>query len=171
MRIFHIATAADWAAVKRTGSYEVSTLGRTLAEEGFIHASRREQVASTFARFYAEVHEPLVLLTIETDRLTAPWREDEVDGATFPHIYGPLNRAAVVGVQPLNADGGTEPLTILFVREMVLRIVLAVVGMLLVAAGVTAGKSLHAGWGALAGAGVGVAAAALLFAVVLRRRG
>ncbi|MFN8191089.1 MAG: DUF952 domain-containing protein [Nocardioidaceae bacterium] len=171
MRIFHIATAADWAAAKRAGRYETSTLGRTLAEEGFIHASHREQVSGTFTAFYREVREPLVLLAIDTDRLTSPWREDEVDGTTYPHIYGPLNRSAVVDVQPLNSDGGTEPLTILFIREMGVRIVLAVIAMLLVAAGVTAGRNLDAGWGAIAGAVVGVAAAALLFVVVLRRRG
>ncbi len=74
MRIFHIATAADWAAAKRAGSYEISTLGRTLAEEGFIHASRREQVAGTFTAFYADAQQPLVLLAIETDRLTSPLR-------------------------------------------------------------------------------------------------
>lgn len=170
MRIFHIATAADWTTAKRSGSYQTSTLGRTLAEEGFIHASRREQVAGTFHAFYAEVREPLVLLAIETDRLDVPWREDEVDGATYPHIYGPLNRSAVVDVQPLNSDGGTESLTMLFVREMVLRIVLAIVTMLLIAAGITLGRDVNAHWGAVVGAVVGVAIGAALFAVVLRRR-
>ncbi len=159
VRIFHIATAADWAAAKRAGSYEISTLGRTLAEEGFIHASRREQVAGTFTAFYADAQQPLVLLAIETDRLTSPWQEDEVDGTTYPHIYGPLNRSAVVDVLPLNSEGGTEPLTMLFAREMVLRIALAVVSMLLIAAGVTVGSSLDAGWGTIAGAVAGAAAA------------
>lgn len=170
MRIFHIATATDWASAKRSGSYQTSTLGRTLAEEGFIHASRREQVAGTFQAFYAEVREPLVLLAIETDRLDVPWREDEVDGASYPHIYGPLNRSAVVDVQPLNSDGGTESLTMLFVREMVLRIVLAIVAMLLIAAGITLGRDVNAHWGAVVGAAVGVAIGAAVFDVVLRRR-
>ena len=42
-RIFHIATVADWEAAQRSGSYTTSTLGRTLVEEGFIHASRADQ--------------------------------------------------------------------------------------------------------------------------------
>ena len=42
-RIFHIATAVEWEAATRSGSYTTSTLGRTLAEEGFIHASHEDQ--------------------------------------------------------------------------------------------------------------------------------
>ena len=42
-RIFHIATVADWDEARRQGRYTTSTRGRTLAEEGFIHASRGDQ--------------------------------------------------------------------------------------------------------------------------------
>jgi uncharacterized protein (DUF952 family) len=34
--IYHIATASDWAQAQAAGEYTTSTLGRTLAEEGFI---------------------------------------------------------------------------------------------------------------------------------------
>ena len=108
MRIFHIATAADWQAARRSGSYTTSTLGRTLAEEGFIHASRREQVQPVWRAFYRDVEEPLVLLAIETERLDVPWREDPVGDDTFPHVYGPLSPHAVVGVQPLDRRGHTK---------------------------------------------------------------
>ena len=101
MRIFHIATAADWAAAQEDGAYTTSTRGRTLADEGFLHASREEQVEGVRSAYYADVDEPLVLLTIETDLLDVPWREDPVGDDTFPHIYGPLRPAAVVEVRPL----------------------------------------------------------------------
>ena len=42
-----------------------------------------------------------MLLTIETDLLDVPWREDPVGDDTFPHVYGPLKPAAVVDVRPL----------------------------------------------------------------------
>ena len=106
MRLFHIATQADWDAARRAGAYTTSTRGRTLEQEGFIHASRREQVSGVWKMFYADVREPLVLLTIETDRLTSPWQEDPVGDDFFPHIYGPLNPSAVVRVQPLDRFGG-----------------------------------------------------------------
>ena len=105
MRIFHIATVADWAQAQGTGHYTTSTRGRTLEQEGFLHASRREQVPGTFARFYAGAGEPLVLLTIETDRLEVPWREDPVGEDTFPHVYGPLSPVAVVATDLLDDAG------------------------------------------------------------------
>jgi uncharacterized protein (DUF952 family) len=106
MRIFHIATAADWRAAQQSGSYTTSTLGRTLEEEGFIHASRREQVQPVWQAFYRDAEEALVLLTIDTDKLEVPWREDHVGDDTFPHIYGPLSPGAVVEVERLERGGG-----------------------------------------------------------------
>ena len=101
-RIFHLALAADWAAAQETGDYRISTLGRTLEQEGFIHASREDQWRATKQRFYADVPEELVLLEIDPARLTAELRNEEVPEAadSFPHIYGPLNLDAVVEVHP-----------------------------------------------------------------------
>lgn len=101
--IFHIATAGDWADARRLGRYATSTRGRTLAEEGFIHASRADQWEGVRERFYSDVTEPLVLLVIETDLLDVPVVEEAVPGADefFPHVYGPLDPAAVVQVVPL----------------------------------------------------------------------
>ena len=38
-QILHIALVEDWDAAQLVGQYEKSTIGRTLAEEGFIHCS------------------------------------------------------------------------------------------------------------------------------------
>jgi len=96
--IFHLALVSDWDAAQAAGEYAVSTLGRTLTEEGFIHASRADQWAGVRDRFYAEVTEPLLLLTIDPSRLLADVRDEAVPGLdeTFPHIYGPINLDAVV---------------------------------------------------------------------------
>jgi uncharacterized protein (DUF952 family) len=105
VRIFHVATLADWTAAQAAGRYTTSTRGRTLAEEGFIHASRADQWQGVRNRFYADVTEPLVLLVIETDLLSAPVVEEHVgddDGEeTFPHVYGAIEPAAVTRVLPL----------------------------------------------------------------------
>ncbi len=103
MLVFHVATAADWSAALRTGSYTTSTRGVTLAQEGFLHAARAEQVGGVYDRYYADAEDSLVLLTVDTDLLDVPWREDPVGEDTFPHIFGPLSPAAVVEVRPLNA--------------------------------------------------------------------
>src|SRR5436190_20221908 len=97
--IFHLALASDWAAAQEAGAYTMSTRGRTLAEEGFIHASRGDQWTAVRERFYADVTEPLLLLQIDTDRLDVPVVvEPAVPGSTetFPHIYGPLALDAVM---------------------------------------------------------------------------
>ena len=78
MRIFHIATAADWERARRSGVYSTSTVGRTLEDEGFLHAAHRQQVEGVFQRYYSDLDKPLVLLTIDTDRLEVPCLEDDV---------------------------------------------------------------------------------------------
>jgi uncharacterized protein (DUF952 family) len=100
--IFHLATGPDWAEAERTGAYRTSTLGRSLAEEGFIHASRGGQVAGVAAAFYAAVDEPLVLLEIDPGRVGCEIRLEVPAGGdeAFPHIYGPLDVSAVVRVTP-----------------------------------------------------------------------
>ncbi|MFL6062041.1 MAG: DUF952 domain-containing protein [Marmoricola sp.] len=98
--VFHLALASDWAAAREHGDYRISTLGRTLEQEGFIHASREDQWRETRRRFYADVPEELVLLEIDPALLTSELRVEEVAeaGDSFPHIYGPLNLDAVVAV-------------------------------------------------------------------------
>jgi len=104
VRIFHIATAADWTEAQRTGAYTTSTIGVTLEQEGFLHASREDQWEAVRERYYTGVAEPLVLLEVDTDLLDVPWVEElpAPDAReTFPHIYGPLSPDAVVAVTPL----------------------------------------------------------------------
>lgn len=101
MRIFHIATLADWEAARASGAYTTSTRGVTLAEQGFIHASRADQWEGVRAAFYADVTEPLVLLEVDTGRLAVPVVEEPPAPGmdeTFPHVYGAIPLAAVVGV-------------------------------------------------------------------------
>jgi uncharacterized protein (DUF952 family) len=103
--ILHIATVTDWEAAQRTGAYTTSTRGRTLTEEGFIHASRPEQVQPVFDRYYADAGEPLVLLVVDPDLLDSEVRIEPVGDDTYPHVYGPIDPAAVVAVHPLDASG------------------------------------------------------------------
>ena len=133
-RIFHIATAADWRRAAGSGTYTTSTAGRTLDEEGFIHASRRDQVQGVFERYYAGMREDLVLLTIDPSRLESELRIDPVGDDTYPHVYGPINRGAVVDVAPLNRRGGTETLMSLWLKGMAVRMGIALVVMAVVAA-------------------------------------
>jgi uncharacterized protein (DUF952 family) len=103
--ILHLALATDWAAAADTGEYRVSTLGRTLEEEGFIHAcADPDQLRGVADRFYTAVTAPLVVLTIDDKLLTCPVLFEVPPGLEeeFPHIYGPLPVEAVVSVTPFS---------------------------------------------------------------------
>ena len=105
MRIYHLALLREWEQARACGSYRTSTLGVSLEQEGFLHASHEHQWEGVRARFYADVEEPLVLLVIDTDLLAVPVVEEvpaDADQA-FPHVYGPLATSAVVEVRPLDA--------------------------------------------------------------------
>lgn len=167
MRIFHIATLAQWEAARKSGSYTTSTYGVTLAQEGFIHASRRDQWQGVRERFYADVTEPLVLLTIDTDRLTAPVVEESPPGIqeTFPHIYGPLNPDAVVEVVPLGTSFSR-----LFFNELFRNLLLASLVLACVAVAAIAGNAVDDEWGALIGTLVGLLVGVAAAMAISRRR-
>ena len=100
MRIYHVATLADWKQAQTAGAYTTSTYGRSLEEEGFIHAAYHDQVPTVRDRFYADVTEPLVVLEIETDRLDAEVRDERVGDTTYPHVYGAIPTEAVIAWRP-----------------------------------------------------------------------
>jgi Uncharacterized protein conserved in bacteria len=107
--IFHLAEADHWSEAVASGHYTWSTLGRTLDEEGFIHASEAHQWEATRGRFYASYPKDLVLLTIDPSLLDVPLVREVGNPATgeeFPHIYGPLPVEAVVATTALRAPHG-----------------------------------------------------------------
>ena len=101
MRIFHLTTPEVWAAARESGSWTTSTRGRSLEQEGFVHCSEAHQVEGVRAFWFADL-EDVVVLEIETDLLTSPWRSEQLAGADqpYPHVYGPVDLAAVVDVRP-----------------------------------------------------------------------
>ena len=99
--IYHIAAVADWEQALRDGQYTISTRGRTLADEGFIHAATAEQVPLVAAAYYRDAPD-LVMLVIDTERVRPELRYEQVPGQPdpYPHIYGPLNLDAVLETRP-----------------------------------------------------------------------
>ncbi|HEV7698848.1 MAG TPA: DUF952 domain-containing protein [Pyrinomonadaceae bacterium] len=91
MRIYHIVLPEDWAAFD-TGLYRA----KSLETEGFIHCSFAEQLDGVLGRYYKG--EPkVVVLEIETDQLMSRVLNEPSTGSEiYPHIYGPINRDAIV---------------------------------------------------------------------------
>ncbi|MDP9843208.1 DUF952 domain-containing protein [Streptosporangium lutulentum] len=101
MTILHLALAADWDAARQAGEYRVSTLGRTLEQEGFIHACADDaQLRGVVQRFYRDVTDPLVLLTVDPAGLDVRLETPGDSPEAFPHIYGPLPLTAVISATP-----------------------------------------------------------------------
>ena len=109
MQIFHIAARSDWDAAQRKGAYAAPSLD----VEGFIHCSTIDQVVDTADAFYRGRRD-LVLVCTDESRLEAPLRYespanpgDSRASQRYPHLYGPLNLDAVVGVVdfPCESDG------------------------------------------------------------------
>lgn len=197
--IFHIALASAWARAQTQGAYTTSTLGQSLADVGFIHASRGDQWPAVRDRFYAGVREPLVLLQIDTDLLDVPVVEEQggPDTAeTFPHIYGPLPAAAVVKAIPLSASpvppaattppaGDASPPPVpaigqrhgtpadfskLFFAEMFFNAGLLCLALVCSLAGLTLGRSLDDEWGVAVGGVLGFAVGGWIGLRLYRRR-
>jgi uncharacterized protein (DUF952 family) len=91
MLIYHIVMPEAWAA-SDDNQYEAESL----ASEGFIHCSFEHQLDGVLQRYYSDA-ERVVLLEIESDRLTSKLvNEPSTGGEIYPHIYGPINRDAIV---------------------------------------------------------------------------
>ncbi len=92
--IVHITERSRWQTAQPTGTYRADSL----ATAGFIHCSRPAQVLWVAHNFYRG-QTGLVLLCIDPDQVLPEIHYDTIaTGAQFPHIYGPLNVAAVIQV-------------------------------------------------------------------------
>ncbi len=101
--VYHLATTDRWDA-DSAEPYTVSTLGRTLEDEGFIHLSLARQVERVAHAFYEG--QDVVLLKLDPHRLGARIvfeRPPDVDDE-FPHLYAPIPREAIVRADPVPRD-------------------------------------------------------------------
>ena len=100
--IYHVTDATRWARSQTDGAHTGSTRGLELADEGFIHCSTAEQWPGVVERYYAGVPD-LLLLHVDERLLSSPVVVEQLDGAhePFPHVYGPIDLAAVVEVETL----------------------------------------------------------------------
>lgn len=103
MRIYHIVLPDAWSAFHGT-LYDADSL----ASEGFIHCSFAEQLDAVIERYYSAA-ESVKVLEIDPLKLTSRLVvEPSTNGESYPHVYGPINRDAIVGaeerrIQPLVA--------------------------------------------------------------------
>lgn len=100
-RAFKIMDRADWARLDADGRWAGSAVDLA---DGYVHLSTDDQLAGTAAKHYAG-RDGLVLAEVDLDRAGDVRFEPSRGGALFPHIYGELTRACVVGARTASVDG------------------------------------------------------------------
>lgn len=94
---YHLVPAAAWAATDRTRPYQAASLD----SDGFIHCTDgATELLRTADRHYRDDPHPFVVLTVDLDRVRAPWSVEDATGI-YPHVFGPIDRPAIVAVQTL----------------------------------------------------------------------
>jgi uncharacterized protein (DUF952 family) len=95
MFIYHIALPEEWEASEGRPSYKTGSL----ESEGFIHCSFEGQIDGVLKRYFRGIDRVLIL-KIDTDKLLSKLvKEPSTGGEIYPHVYGRLNRSAVVEVE------------------------------------------------------------------------
>lgn len=107
--IYHVVTLDEWNAAPDRPYAPAS-----LAQDGFVHCSPDEPTTLTVVNaFYRSAPRPLLALHLDEDRLTAQcvWEAAApapppgvAEGTLFPHVFGPVNRDAVIRVQRVEWD-------------------------------------------------------------------
>ena len=79
-------------------------LPKEFSKDGFIHCTDGEFMVSGIAyNIFKGLEDELLVLFIDKTKLKAPVRFDDKDNF-YPHIYGPLNRDAIVKVAKMIRD-------------------------------------------------------------------
>ncbi len=101
--IFHLSKKTWWEKQRDLDVYH----SENFHEEKFIHGSTRAQLHTSANTYYG--HEPsIILLHIDTEQLTAELKYELSPSRQqfFPHIYGPINKEAILTVEELHKNPG-----------------------------------------------------------------
>jgi uncharacterized protein (DUF952 family) len=93
--IFHITSAHEADRATGSGTY----VPEAFHVDGFVHCSYRHQLVEVANRHFAG-RTGLVLMEIDRGKLACKVVDENLEGGAelYPHVYGPLPMAAVVGI-------------------------------------------------------------------------
>ncbi len=103
-RTFHLAPLEAWHATDPTTPYRATSL----ADEGFIHCTDGElELIATANRHYRADGRPFLVVELDLDLAGSPWTVEDA-GGIYPHVVGPIDRAAILEIRALErAPDGT----------------------------------------------------------------
>ena len=93
MRIIHIIDSDTWEKNQEQPQY----FGDTLKSQGFIHCCFPVQVEAVLKKWFPG-RDDMIFLEIESNELSSPVKFENLEGGEekFPHIYGPINKEAII---------------------------------------------------------------------------
>jgi len=94
--IYHVVTSSQWSSAGKEADY----FAESYESEGFIHCCRKNQIDYVLNTYFDGV-EGLLLLKIDTRLLQAKCLMEAANGQVFPHVYGGINREAIVEILKL----------------------------------------------------------------------
>ncbi len=94
--IYHLAPFDEFYAIPTDQPYRPAAFD----QDGFIHCTRGdEQLVVVANRYFRDDVRPLLALVIDEDAVTSPVKDEpDADGVLYPHIYGLLNRDAIISI-------------------------------------------------------------------------
>ena len=107
--IYHLVPADYYRSLPASDPY----LPREYKQDGFIHCTKEpEWLLKVANSFYQSTPGEMWVLAIDESRVSAPikYEPPEPGGHLFPHIYGPIDRRAIILVRSAQreADGTFE---------------------------------------------------------------
>lgn len=97
---YHLVPVDSWEAQDLQLPYEAPSL----AIEGFVHCTDgAAEMVATANRHYRDDPRAFLVLTLDLDSTGSPWRTEDERGI-YPHVFGPIERAAVISVVRASRD-------------------------------------------------------------------
>jgi uncharacterized protein (DUF952 family) len=97
---YHMVPEEEWEQHRDNEHYTPAAF----EGEGFIHCTNGlDELVAVGNRYYTEDRRPYLALVLDVPSIVSPVRYDDPD-EVYPHIYGPLNPSAVVGVLRAERD-------------------------------------------------------------------
>ncbi|MFN5629775.1 MAG: DUF952 domain-containing protein [Bacteroidota bacterium] len=90
--IYHFASIEEWEAQLKNEEYFPSAY----LQEGFIHCCTKNQLIGVLKRYFKS-SDKVYLVSVDTKKIIAPLKFEQANnGDFFPHIYGKINKSAIV---------------------------------------------------------------------------
>jgi uncharacterized protein (DUF952 family) len=101
---YHLVSVENWTSADSGRPYSAASL----AVEGFVHCTDgMTEMVATANRHYRDDPRPFLVLTVDLDATGSPWRIEDERGI-YPHVFGPIARAAILRVTPAPRAGDGE---------------------------------------------------------------